>query len=70
MIQLLTNAVFFLGAYVLGNRGFAQALEQDALARQSAELARERERSTAQLWHWNASGSPASYMTSSPTTSR
>lgn len=48
MIQLLTNAVFFLGAYVLGNRGFAQALEQDALARQSAELARERERSTAQ----------------------
>ncbi|SDS53370.1 sensor histidine kinase [Microlunatus soli] len=48
MIQLLTNAVFFAGAYYLGDRAFGQAVAQDALDRQSQELARERERSTAQ----------------------
>lgn len=48
MIQLLTNAVFFAGAYYLGDRGFARALEQDALIRQQQEIARERERSTTQ----------------------
>lgn len=47
MIQLLTNAVFFAGAYYLGDRGFGQAVEQDALDRQSQELTEERERSTA-----------------------
>ncbi|MBO0811378.1 MAG: hypothetical protein J2P23_04950 [Microlunatus sp.] len=48
LIQLLTNVTFFVGSYYLGNRGYAQAIGQDALERRTAELARERERSTAQ----------------------
>ena len=48
LIQLLTNATFFIGSYYLGNRGYAGAIGQDELERRTAELARERERSTAQ----------------------
>jgi signal transduction histidine kinase len=48
MIQLLTNATFFAGAYYLGNRGFAQAIEQHALVRRTEELARMRERTAEQ----------------------
>jgi signal transduction histidine kinase len=48
LIQLLTNATFFIGSYYLGNRGFAQAIEQDTLRRRTSELARERKRSTEQ----------------------
>ncbi len=48
LIQLLTNATFFAGAHLLGNRGFAQAVEHDALVRRTEELAQERERTTAQ----------------------
>lgn len=48
LIQLLSNVTFFLGSYYLGNRGYSQAIDQDALVRRTAELARERERSTAQ----------------------
>lgn len=48
LIQLLSNTTFFVGSYYLGNRGYAEAIDQDALQRRTAELARERERSTAQ----------------------
>ena len=48
LIQLFSNATFFLGSYYLGNRGYAQAIDQDALERRTAELAKERERSTSQ----------------------
>jgi signal transduction histidine kinase len=48
MIQLLTNIVFFLGGYALGDRSFAHAVQRDELDRRNSELARERERSTAQ----------------------
>lgn len=47
-IQLLTNASFFAGAYYLGNRGFAQAIEQDALVRRTEELERMREHAAGQ----------------------
>ncbi|QDP95110.1 sensor histidine kinase [Microlunatus elymi] len=48
LIQLLTNATFFVGAYYLGNRSYAQAIEQDTLLRRTQELAEERARSTRQ----------------------
>lgn len=48
LIQLLTNVTFFAGAYYLGNRSYAQAIEQDALIRRTQELAQERARSTQQ----------------------
>jgi signal transduction histidine kinase len=48
LIQVLTNVTFFAGAYYLGNRGWAQAVEQYYLQRQEAELAEARERATRQ----------------------
>lgn len=42
LIQVLTNAVFFAGAYYFGERGYASAVEQDTLVRRNADLAAER----------------------------
>ncbi|QGN33995.1 sensor histidine kinase [Microlunatus sp. Gsoil 973] len=48
LIQLLTNTTFFAVSYYLGNRGYAESIDQDALERRTIELARERERAAAQ----------------------
>lgn len=44
LIQILTNLLYFGGAYYYGERGWAAALERQALADRTAELERERER--------------------------
>lgn len=48
LMQLLINAAFFGGAYFLGDRAYAAALERGALEERTAELEREREVSAAQ----------------------
>lgn len=48
LIQILTNTVFFAGAYYFGERGYASAIEQDLLLRRNADLAVERARSADQ----------------------
>lgn len=44
LIQVLTNLLYFGGAYYYGERGWAAALEKQALAERTAELELERER--------------------------
>jgi len=44
LIQVLTNVLYFGGAYYYGERGWAAALERQALAERTAELEFERER--------------------------
>lgn len=48
ILQFLINAAFFGGAYYLGDRSYASALEQEALKERTAELEHERELSAAQ----------------------
>lgn len=48
LIQVLSNVTFFAGAYYLGNRAFAQAVEQYDLDQRTAELAAAREQATRQ----------------------
>lgn len=44
LIQILTNLLYFFGAYYYGERGWAAALERQALAERTADLDLERER--------------------------
>src|SRR5690606_7709979 len=44
LIQVLTNVLYFWGAYYYGERAWAAALERAALAERTAELELERER--------------------------
>lgn len=44
LIQILTNLLYFGGAYYYGERGWSSALERRALAERTAELELERER--------------------------
>lgn len=48
LIQFLVNAAFFGGAYYLGDRSYASALERAALEERTRELEREREVTAAQ----------------------
>ncbi len=48
LIQLLVNAAFFGGAYYMGDRAYASAMQRAALQERTAELERERERTAAQ----------------------
>ncbi|MBW9095710.1 sensor histidine kinase [Microbacterium jejuense] len=48
LIQLLINAAFFGGAYYMGDRAYAAALERGALEERTHELEREREVTAAQ----------------------
>lgn len=48
LVQLLTNLLYFGGAYFMGDRAWAGAEQQRALAASSEELRRERERTAAQ----------------------
>jgi len=48
LIQLLVNAAFFGGAYYMGDRAYASAMQRAALEERTAELERERERTAAQ----------------------
>jgi len=48
LIQFLVNAAFFGGAYYMGDRAYASAMERAALQERTAELERERERTDAQ----------------------
>jgi signal transduction histidine kinase len=48
LIQFLVNAAFFGGAYYMGDRAYASALQRRALELRTAELERERERTAAQ----------------------
>lgn len=48
LIQFLVNAAFFGGAYYMGERAYAAALERGALEERTAELEREREVTAAQ----------------------
>jgi signal transduction histidine kinase len=48
LIQFLVNAAFFGGAYYLGDRAYASALERAALEERTRELEREREVTAAQ----------------------
>ncbi len=48
LIQFLVNAAFFGGAYYMGDRAYAAALERGALEERTAELEREREVTAAQ----------------------
>jgi len=48
LMQLLVNAAFFGGAYYMGDRAHAAALERAALEQRTAELEREREVTAAQ----------------------
>jgi len=48
LIQLLINAAFFGGAYYMGDRAYAAAMERTALEQRTAELEREREVTAAQ----------------------
>ncbi|MDX2377947.1 sensor histidine kinase [Microbacterium sp. LRZ72] len=48
LIQFLVNALFFGGAYYMGDRAYAAALQRRALEERTAELEREREVTAAQ----------------------
>ena len=48
LIQFLVNAAFFGGAYYMGDRAYAAAIERTALQERTVELERERERTSAQ----------------------
>ncbi len=48
LMQFLVNAAFFGGAYYMGDRAYAAALEREALRRRTLELEREREVTAAQ----------------------
>lgn len=48
LIQILTNAVFFAGAYYFGERGYAAAIEHDLLLRRNADLDAEQAKSADQ----------------------
>ena len=48
MLQLLLNVLYFAGAYYFGERSWKSALQQQALEQRTADLERERERSSAQ----------------------
>jgi signal transduction histidine kinase len=48
LIQFLVNAAFFGGAYYMGDRAYASALERDALEDRTRELEAEREVTAAQ----------------------
>lgn len=48
LVQVLTNAVFFAGAYYFGERGYASAIEQDTLVRRNADLTAERAKTAEQ----------------------
>ena len=48
LIQFLVNAAFFGGAYYMGDRAYASAMQRAALEERTAELERERERTAAQ----------------------
>jgi signal transduction histidine kinase len=48
LIQFLINALFFGGAYYMGDRAYTAALERAALEERTAELEREREVTAAQ----------------------
>ncbi len=48
LIQFLVNAAFFGGAFYMGDRAYASAMERAALQERTAELERERERTSAQ----------------------
>ncbi|MFD4958210.1 sensor histidine kinase [Microbacterium sp. NPDC058389] len=48
LIQLLINAAFFGGAYYMGDRAYAAAMERTALEQRTRELEREREVTAAQ----------------------
>ncbi|WP_194409859.1 sensor histidine kinase [Microbacterium cremeum] len=48
LIQFLVNAAFFGGAYYLGDRSYASAMERAALEERTRELEREREVTAAQ----------------------
>ena len=48
LMQLLVNVAFFGGAWYMGDRAHAAALQRDALEQRTAELERERETTAAQ----------------------
>lgn len=48
LMQLLVNVAFFAGAWYMGDRAHAAALQRDALEQRTAELERERETTAAQ----------------------
>ncbi|MCR2762867.1 sensor histidine kinase [Microbacterium sp. zg.B48] len=48
LIQFLVNAAFFGGAYYMGDRAYASAIERTVLQQRTAELEHERERTAAQ----------------------
>lgn len=48
LLQFLVNAAFFGGAYYMGDRAYASAMERSALQLRTAELEREREVTAAQ----------------------
>ncbi|HWM17510.1 MAG TPA: sensor histidine kinase [Microbacterium sp.] len=48
LIQFLVNAAFFGGAYYMGDRAYASAIERTVLRHRTDELERERERTSAQ----------------------
>ncbi|SDG55336.1 sensor histidine kinase [Microbacterium pygmaeum] len=48
LMQFLVNVAFFGGAYYMGDRAYASALQRAALEERTAELERERERTAAQ----------------------
>ena len=48
LMQFLVNAAFFGGAYYMGDRAYASALEREALRLRTLELERERELTAAQ----------------------
>ncbi|GAA1976035.1 sensor histidine kinase [Microbacterium pumilum] len=48
LMQFLVNAAFFGGAYYMGDRAYASALEREALRQRTIELEREREVTGAQ----------------------
>lgn len=48
LMQLLVNAAFFGGAYYMGDRGYAAALERGSLEQRTRELENERELTAAQ----------------------
>ena len=48
LIQVLTNVLYFFGAYYLGDRAWAAARQREQLASRTAELEAERERTASQ----------------------
>jgi signal transduction histidine kinase len=48
LLQLLVNAAFFGGAYYMGDRAYASALQRRTLEERTTELEQERERTAAQ----------------------